>query len=183
MYKIKFIPKFILINFIPRLILTLTTYKKNKWIFCWFFRDNNLLWQMSSPWGSQKLFQGLVPHEFAAYLSVSDLFLTQLIMVILSKSCKPGNLESHNSLKFNFTNIRGLRSNFVECKSFLELSYHDILAPCETNADDWIDFGNLSVGGRVRGVILRKSGKILLLVCMVLQLMWRRDFFSHETYL
>ena len=136
MYKIKLIPKFILINFIPRLILTLTTYKKNKWIFCWFFRDKNLLWQMSSPWGSQKLFQGLVPHEFAAYLSVSDLFLTQLIMVILSKSCKPGNLESYNSLKFNFTNIRGLRSNFVECKSFLELSYHDILAPCETNADD-----------------------------------------------
>ena len=115
---------------------TLTTYKKNKWMFCWFFRDNNLLWQMSSQWGSQKLFQGLVPHEFAAYLSVSDLFLTQLIMVILSKSCKPGNLESYNSLKFNFTNIRGLRSNFVECKSFLELSYHDILAPCETNADD-----------------------------------------------
>ena len=53
-------------------------------------------------------------------------FLTQLIMATLSKACKPGDLESHNSLKLSFTNIQGLRSNFVECKSFLELSYPDI---------------------------------------------------------
>ena len=37
----------------------------------------HLLQQMSSLWGSQKLLQGLVSHETTAYLSVSELFLTQ----------------------------------------------------------------------------------------------------------
>ena len=41
-------------------------------------------------------------------------------MATLSKACKPDNFESHNSLKLSFTNVRGLRSNFVDCESFLE---------------------------------------------------------------
>ena len=41
-------------------------------------------------------------------------------MAILSKACKPDNFESHNSLKLSFANIRGLCSNFVACKFFLE---------------------------------------------------------------
>ena len=57
-------------------------------------------------------------------------------MAILSKACKPDNFESHNSLKLSFTNIRGLRSNFVDCESFLESNSADILALCETNLDD-----------------------------------------------
>ena len=52
-------------------------------------------------------------------------------MAILSKACKPDNFESHTSLKLSFTNIQGL----------------DILALCETNLDDSIDSGNLSVRG------------------------------------
>ena len=32
----------------------------------------------------------------------------------ISKACKPENFESHNSLKISFTNIRDLRSNFVD---------------------------------------------------------------------
>ena len=68
-------------------------------------------------------------------------------MAILSKSCKPDNFESHNSLKLSFTNIRGLRSNFVDCESFLESNSPDILALCETNLDDSIDSGNFSVRG------------------------------------
>ena len=68
-------------------------------------------------------------------------------MTILSKACKPDNFESHNSLKLSFTNIRGLRSNFVDCESFLELNSPDILALCETNLDDSIDSGNFSVRG------------------------------------
>ena len=60
-------------------------------------------------------------------------------MAILSKTCKPDNFESHNFLKFSFTNIRGLRSNFVDCESFLESKSPDILALCETNPDDSID--------------------------------------------
>ena len=68
-------------------------------------------------------------------------------MAILSKSCKPDNFESHNSLKLSFTNIRGLRLNFADCESFLESNSPDILALCETNLDDSIDSSNFSVRG------------------------------------
>ena len=68
-------------------------------------------------------------------------------MAILSKACKPDSFESHNSLKLSFTNIRGLRSNFVDCESFLESNSPDILALCETNMDDSIDSGTFSEGG------------------------------------
>ena len=63
----------------------------------------------------------------------------------ISKACKPDNLELHNSLKLSFTNIRGLRLNFVDCESFLESNSSDILALYETNLDDSIDSGNFSV--------------------------------------
>ena len=66
-------------------------------------------------------------------------------MAILPKACKPDNFELHNSLKLSFTNILDLRSNFVDCESFLESNSHDILALCETNLDDSIDPGNYSV--------------------------------------
>ena len=46
-----------------------------------------------------KLLQGLVSYEFTAYLSVFNLFLTQWIMVILSKLCKPDYFEPHDSVK------------------------------------------------------------------------------------
>ena len=68
-------------------------------------------------------------------------------MAILSKASKADNFESHNSLKLNFMNIQGLRSNFVDCESFLESNSRDILALCETNLDDSIDSGNFSVRG------------------------------------
>ena len=68
-------------------------------------------------------------------------------MAILSKGYKPDNFESHNSLKLSFANIRGLQWNFVECESFLESNSLDILALCETNLDNSIDFGNFSVTG------------------------------------
>ena len=68
-------------------------------------------------------------------------------MAKLSKACKPDNLELHSSLKLRFTNIWGLCSNFVDCKSFLESNSPDILALCETNLDDSIDSGNFSVRG------------------------------------
>ena len=68
-------------------------------------------------------------------------------MTILSKVCKQENFESHNSVKLNFTNIRGLRSNFVDCESYLELNFPDILTLCETNLDDSIDSSNFSVRG------------------------------------
>ena len=68
-------------------------------------------------------------------------------MAILSKTCEPDNFESHNSLKLSFTNIPGLRSNYVDCQSFLESNSPDILALHETNLHDSIDFGKFSVRG------------------------------------
>ena len=68
-------------------------------------------------------------------------------MTTSSKAYNPDSFESHNSLKLNFTNIRGLRSNFVDCESFLESKSPDILALCETSLDDSIDSGNFSVRG------------------------------------
>ena len=49
--------------------------------------------------------------------------------------------------------------NFVECESFLELDFPNILALCETNLDDSIDSGNFPVSS-------------------YLPLM-RKDFFTH----
>ena len=63
------------------------------------------------------------------------------------KARKPDNFESHNSLKLRFTNIRGLRSNFVDWESFLDSNSPDILALCETNLDDSVESGNSSVRG------------------------------------
>ena len=68
-------------------------------------------------------------------------------MAILSKACKPDHFESHYFLKLSFMNIQGLRSNFVDCESFLESNSPDIFALCETNLDGSIDSGNFSVRG------------------------------------
>ena len=70
-------------------------------------------------------------------------------MAILSRACKPDNFESHNSLKLSFRNIRGLRSNFVDCESFLESNSPDILASSETNLDGSIASISFSVKGNL----------------------------------
>ena len=44
-------------------------------------------------------------HDLTVCLSFFELFLTQWIIAILSKRCKPDNFQSHNSLKRSFTNI------------------------------------------------------------------------------
>ena len=72
-----------------------------------------------------------------------------MAILSLSKACKPDNFESHNSLKLSFTNIQGLRSNFVDCESFLQSNSRDILALCETNLDESTDSGNFSVRGYI----------------------------------
>ena len=66
-------------------------------------------------------------------------------MIILTKECKPNIFESHNSLKLNLKNIRGIYLNFVECEFFLESNFPDFLALCEENLNDSIDSGNSSV--------------------------------------
>ena len=76
-------------------------------------------------------------------------------MAILSKGCKPDNFELQNSLKVNFTNIKGLCLNFFDCKSFLESNYPDIMALSETNQDKSIDSGIFSVMGYL--LLIRKD--------------------------
>ena len=78
------------------------------------------------------------------------LFLTNLNlmnMAILPKACKADNFESHNSLKLSFTNIRGLRLNFVDCEPFLGSNSPDILALYETILDDSVNSDDFSVRG------------------------------------
>ena len=73
----------------------------------------------------------------------------------ISKTCKPDNLELHNSLKLRFTNMWGIHLNFVDCESFLELNSPDIVALYETNQDFSIDSGNFSVRGYL--LLIRKD--------------------------
>ena len=48
-------------------------------------------------------------------------------MAILSKLHRPGNFESHNSLKLSFTNIQALQLSFGRYESFLKANSPDIL--------------------------------------------------------
>ena len=66
-------------------------------------------------------------------------------MASLLKGCEPDNLKPHDSLKLSVTNIRGLRSNFIEYESFLESNPPDIFALCETNLDNSIYSENFCV--------------------------------------
>ena len=95
----------------------------------------------------------------------------------ISKACKPDNFESHNSLKLSFTNIRGLRSNFVDYESFLESNSPDILALSVTNLDDSIDSDNFSVRDYLPLIRKDSSTHMHGLTAYV------KDFLLHGTYL
>ena len=99
-------------------------------------------------------------------------------MAILSKGCKRDNFEPHNSRKLIFTNVRGLRSNFVERVSFLESNSPDILALCETNLDDSIESGDFSVRGYLP--LIRKDS---ITHVYGLAVYVKEGIFLHGTYL
>ena len=99
-------------------------------------------------------------------------------MAIVSKACTPDNFELHNSLKLSCTNICSVRSNFVDCESFLESNYPEILALCETNLDDLIDSGNFSVRGYLP--LICKSSTTHMHGPAVYV---KEDFLLHGTYL
>ena len=122
-------------------------------------------------------------HELTAYHSVFNLFLPQWIMAILSKGCKPDNFEPHSSLKLSFTNIWGLRSNFVECESFLDSNSPDILALCETNLDDSIDSGNFPVRGYLTLIRIHSNTYMHGLAVYMKGLSFARDLSLENSYL
>ena len=68
-------------------------------------------------------------------------------MAIISRFTKPGTPKSHTSLKVSYTNIRGFRSNFLHCESYLETNLPDILALSETNLEDIVDSNSFIVKG------------------------------------
>ena len=83
-------------------------------------------------------------HELTTHLSIFNLFKLSELWPY-SQHVKPDNFESNNSLKLSFTNIRGLRPNFVDSESFFESNSPDVLALYETNLGDSIDSGSFSV--------------------------------------
>ena len=83
-------------------------------------------------------------HELTTHLSIFNLFKLSELWPY-SQHVKSDNFESNNSLKLSFTNIRGLRPNFVDSESFFESNSPDVLALYETNLDDSIDSGSFSV--------------------------------------
>ena len=102
-------------------------------------------------------------------------------MPILSKECIQDNFKSHNSLQFSFTNIQGLRSNFVDSESFLESNSTDIFTLCETNLDDSTDSGNFPVRSYLP-LIRNKSSTHMhgLVVYVMEELPFARDL-SYKT--
>ena len=93
---------------------------------------------------------------------------------MLSKGRKPDKFESSNPLKLSFTNIRGLRSSFVECESFLEPNSTNIFALCEVNLDDSIHSGNFSVRG---GYLLLIRKDSVTHICIRLALLYSVPYF------
>ena len=96
----------------------------------------------------------------------------------MSSQPKPDNFQLLNSLKLSFTNIRGLRSNFVDCESFLGSNSPDIFALCETNLVDSIDSGNFSVRGYLPLIREESSTHIHGLAVTL-----KKDFLLHGIYL
>ena len=104
-------------------------------------------------------------------------FLNQWITTILSKGYNPDNFESNNSLKLTFTNIRGLRSNFVECESLLESNSPSIFPLWDKPGWLSIDSGNFSNRGYLP--LIRKDSDTLmhgLAVYVKDRLPFRQDF-------
>ena len=109
----------------------------------------------------------------SAYLSNFCLFFDLMKLPYYQKLVKH-NFESHNSLEVSFTNMRGLYLNFVECESFSESNFPDILALDETNLN-WL--------WHTYAMVMVMVIMVMLLNCMVLQFIWTRGFFLHGTYL
>ena len=83
---------------------------------------------------------------------------------------KLNNFESQSSLKLSFTNIRGLRSNFVKCESFHQLIL--LLFVRQT----WLNWIWQFLCKRLLSINLKGF-------CCSSQFMWGKDFLLHGTYL
>ena len=99
-------------------------------------------------------------------------------MAILSKAFKSDKFESRNSLKLSFMKFEA----FVQILLIVNLSLNQtllIFLLCVRIT--WMIQLILTIS--LWEVIFLSSEKILVLICMVLQFMWKKDFLLHETYL
>ena len=66
-------------------------------------------------------------------------------MAILVKVCKQDNFQSNDPLKLRFTNIRGIRFNFIVCNFLLQSNSPIIVALYEINLGNSNHHNNFSV--------------------------------------
>ena len=105
-------------------------------------------------------------------------FLTQWVMAILSKGCKLDNFESHNSLKFVLKTFLA----FIRILLNVNLSLNQtLLTFWFYMRQTWMT--QLIMAVSLWRILLFWSERILLLICMILQFMWRKDFLLYGTYL
>ena len=138
-----------------------------------------------SPRVSQKLPQGLVSHEMTAYLSV--MFLTSFSF----KKLWPYYQRDVNQVTLNHTTFYNLVLQIFDAfipillNVNLSLNQHSRINFSWTfltfllYVQTWMT--QLIPAISLWGVIFFQSKKILLLICMVLQFMWKKDFLLHGT--
>ena len=138
----------------------------------------HLLQQMSSQWGSQKLLQGLVSHEFTAFPSIFNLFKLNELWPYYQKHV--------NQIILNRTTLWSLALRifeaFIRILLIVNLSLNQTLLTfllCVRQT--WMT--QLIMAICLWEVILLHSKRILVLICMVSQFMLKKDFLLHRTYL
>ena len=74
-----------------------------------------------------KITSRMLSHDLTAYLTIFNLFKLNELWPYYQQHVNQIILN-WTSLKLSFTNIRGLRSNFFDCQSFLKSNFPDIPA-------------------------------------------------------
>ena len=128
---------------------------------------------MSSQWGSQKLLQGLASHEFTAYLSIFNQFKLNEWWLYYQKHV--------NQIILNRTTLDSLALRifeaFVRILLIANLSLNQTLLTfllCVRQT--WMTQLILAIS--LWEVIFLWSERILALICMVLQVMLKKDFIT-----
>ena len=130
---------------------------------------------MSSQWGSQKLLQESICHKVTAYLSDFDIFFN---------SGKWSYYQMYiNQITLNCTTLQNLALTIFEVFVWISVDVNlslnqTLLTFLLCVRQIWMI--QLVLVNSLWGVTFTESERILLLTCLVLQFMSRRDFFLHR---
>ena len=137
----------------------------------------HFLWQMSSQWRSQKLLQQLVSHELTVYISIFNQFELNELWPYYQTHVK--------QIILNCTTLWSLALRIF--KAFIPIFFIANLSLNQTLLtfllcvrQTWMTQLILAIS--LRGY-LSLIERILVLICMVSQFMWKKDFLLHGTYL